>query len=139
VNVVCDSTNAFRDASQSANDASEVFVEACSPMGMDEASSLLGAKDDVMTLTMEHLSVKDRISQILERLEGLSGGIEFSALFDTAPDRLEVITTFLAILELMKMQALKVYQNVNFSTLYVYAVTDEETPAEPPLEEQLQE
>jgi segregation and condensation protein A len=98
-----------------------------------------GAKDDVMSLTMEHMSVKDRISQILVRLEGLTGGIEFHALFDAAPDRLEVITTFLAILELIKMQALKVYQNVNFSTLYVYAVTDDETPVEPPLEEQIQE
>ncbi len=98
-----------------------------------------GAKDDVMALTMEHMSVKDRINQILLRLEGLTGGIEFAALFDTAPDRLEVITTFLAILELIKMQALKVYQNVNFSTLYVYAVTDDEMPVEPPLEEQIQE
>jgi segregation and condensation protein A len=98
-----------------------------------------GIKDDVMSLTMEHMSVKDRISQILGRLEGVTGGLEFEALFDSAPDRLEVITTFLAILELIKMQALKVYQNLNFSTLYVYAVTDDDAPAQATLEEQIQE
>lgn len=98
-----------------------------------------GAKADIMSVTMEHLSVKDRINQILERLEGVRDGIEFEALFDGAPERLEIITTFLAILELIKMQALKVYQNANFGKLFVYAVTDDEVPAEPTSEELTQE
>jgi segregation and condensation protein A len=98
-----------------------------------------GAKGDIMAFTMEHMSVKDKISEILERLEGVQNGIEFEALFDRAPDRIEVITTFLAILELMKMQALKVYQNANFGKLFVYAVTDDEAPVEPTSEELPQE
>ena len=98
-----------------------------------------GAKADIMSVTMEHLSVKDRINQILERLEGVRDGIEFEALFDGAPERLEIITTFLAILELIKMQALKVYQNANFGKLFVYAVTDDEVSTEPTSEELTQE
>jgi segregation and condensation protein A len=98
-----------------------------------------GAKADVLSVTMEHLSVKDRINQILERLECVKGGIEFEALFDNAPEKLEIITTFLAILELIKMQALKVYQNTNFGKLFVYAVTDDEVSAEPTSEELTQE
>ena len=94
-----------------------------------------GAKADILSVTMEHLSVKDRINQILERLEGVKDGIEFEALFDNAPEKLEIITTFLAILELIKMQALKVYQNANFGKLFVYAVTDDEVSAEPTSEE----
>jgi len=97
------------------------------------------AKDDIMALTMEHMSVKDKINEILERLEGVKDGVEFEALFDSAPDRLEIITTFLAILELIKMQALKVYQNENFSKMYVYTVTEDETPASPYEEELTQE
>ena len=98
-----------------------------------------GAQDDIMAFTMEHMSVKDKISEILERLAGVQDGIEFEALFDNAPERIEVITTFLAILELMKMQALKVYQNTNFGKLFVYAVTDDEAPVEPTSEELSQE
>ena len=98
-----------------------------------------GAKADILSVTMEHLSVKDRINQILERLEGVKDGIEFEALFDNAPEKLEIITTFLAILELIKMQALKVYQNANFGKLFVYAVTDDEVSAEPTSEELTQE
>lgn len=94
------------------------------------------AKADIMALTMEHMSVKDKINEILERLAGIKDGIDFEALFEGAPDRLEVITTFLAILELIKMQALKVYQNDNFSKMFVYAVTEDEFP-ESPQEEQL--
>ncbi len=37
------------------------------------------------------------------------------------------------------MQALKVYQNENFSKMYVYAVTEDETTVSPPVEEQPQE
>jgi segregation and condensation protein A len=98
-----------------------------------------GAQADIMSLTMEHMSVKDRISQILERLEGVKDGIEFEALFEGVPERLDIITTFLAILELIKMQALKVYQNANFSKLYVYGVADDESPGETASEELTQE
>ncbi len=86
------------------------------------------ARADIMAVTREQMSVKDKINEILGRLESVRGGVEFEALFDTAPDRVEVITTFLAVLELIKMQALKVFQNANFGKMYVYAVTDEELP-----------
>jgi segregation and condensation protein A len=97
------------------------------------------AKDDILAVTMEHMSVKDKINEILERLEGVKDGVEFDELFDSAPDRLEVITTFLAILELIKMQALKVYQNANFSKMFVYAVTEDEAPVFPQEEKLSQE
>ena len=98
-----------------------------------------GARDDIMAFTMEHMSIQDKISEILERLAGVQDGIEFEALFDNAPERIEIITTFLAILELIKMQALKVYQNANFGKLFVYAVTDDEATVEPTSEELPQE
>ena len=33
-------------------------------------------------------------------------------------------------LELMKMQAVKIYQNNNFSTIYLYPVGEEDSPQE---------
>ncbi len=93
------------------------------------------AKADIMAVTMEHMSVKDKINEILDRLEGFKDGMEFEALFENAPDRIEIITTFLAILELIKMQALKVYQNDNFSKMFVYSVTEDDS-SEYPQEEQ---
>lgn len=97
------------------------------------------AKADILAMTMEHMSVKDKIHEILGRLEGVSDGVEFEALFDTAPNRIAIITTFLAILELMKMQALKVYQSANFTKMYVYAVTEDDRPPVPHEDEQPQE
>lgn len=95
------------------------------------------AKDAVMEISMELWSVKDKISEILQRLQDVKGNLDFEILFGEAPTRLEIITTFLAVLELIKMQAVKVYQNSSFSKIYLYAVHDEEAQTETPSPEQL--
>ena len=88
------------------------------------------AKDAVMEVFREQLSVKDKISDILQRLQDVKGKLDFETLFGETPTRLEIITTFLAVLELIKMQAIKVYQNTSFSKIYIYGVHDEEAREE---------
>jgi segregation and condensation protein A len=81
---------------------------------------------DVFEVNLEHISIKDRISEILQKLQVRQDGLEFESFFSSQPNKSEIIITFLALLELMKLQAIKVYQNINYSRIYVYPVDDQE-------------
>jgi len=62
-------------------------------------------------LTADAISVKDKISQIVEILEA-KASITFSELFSDNPDKREVIITFLAVLEMVKLTLIQIIQNV---------------------------
>ncbi len=62
-------------------------------------------------LTADEISVKDKISQIIEILEA-KASITFLELFSDNPDKHEVIITFLAILEMVKLTLIRIIQNV---------------------------
>jgi segregation and condensation protein A len=88
-----------------------------------------GEKGEAIALTLEHISIKDKISEIMQKLQDCKDGVEFESLFAGMPDKIGIITTFLALLELMKIQAIRVYQNISFSRIYVYPVDVEEANA----------
>jgi len=91
----------------------------------------------VMEVSVEKLSVKDRMNDLLLMIKGKHEGIQFEDLFNDNVTKLEIITTFLALLELMKHQALKIFQNENFSHIYVYPVEGEKFDSNLIDEEQL--
>ena len=62
-------------------------------------------------LTSDEISVKDKISQIVEILEA-KASITFLELFSDNPDKRDVIITFLAILEMVKLTLIRIIQNV---------------------------
>jgi len=62
-------------------------------------------------LTADEISVKDKISQIIEILEA-KVSITFLELFSDNPDKHEVIITFLATLEMVKLTLIRIIQNV---------------------------
>jgi len=62
-------------------------------------------------LTADEISVKDKISQIIEILEA-KASITFLELFSDNPDKRDVIITFLAILEMVKLTLIGIVQNV---------------------------
>jgi segregation and condensation protein A len=68
--------------------------------------------ESIMELTVEALTVRDRMTQILERLDRLDDPAElrFDQLFDTDRRRIAVIVTFLALLELVKIHVLGLRQ-----------------------------
>ena len=65
--------------------------------------------DDLMEVTVEKISVKDKMVEVLQKLKETQH-IIFQSLFDDLSTRYEIIVTFLAILELMKLRAVKVFQ-----------------------------
>ena len=75
------------------------------------------------------LSVSDRISGILEILNA-SESVTFDSLFTTLNTKQEVIVTFLAILELMRMQLIRSQQARQFDVIRIYTAVDRETQEE---------
>ncbi len=69
-------------------------------------------------VTREQLSVRERMSQILRRLQS-AGFREFTTLFDPARGIADLVVTFLAILELARESLLELTQQGSFAPIYV--------------------
>ena len=74
--------------------------------------------DRTMEIDRETLTVKERINYILESLQQ-DRAIRFEALFTHELSKLSVIVTFLAILELIALGLVSVFQKQAFSTLWI--------------------
>jgi segregation and condensation protein A len=81
----------------------------------------------VHEVNMEQLSVKDRINTILSCLQGKES-VAFVDLFSGGLKRNELIVTFLAMLELVKLRMVRFMQNTSHGTIWLFpAVVLEET------------
>jgi len=70
-------------------------------------------------VTLERLSVEERVQEILSLLQSGNHSILFHSLFpEQAPLRV-IIVTFLAILELVKMKRALIFQSVPFETIRI--------------------
>ncbi|MNY55793.1 Segregation and condensation protein A [compost metagenome] len=65
--------------------------------------------------------MKDRIREVVDLLKIKGGKLLFSKLFDYEMTREEIVVTFLAILELMKMKKIMCYQNQLFEDIVIQA------------------
>jgi len=72
---------------------------------------------------VERLSVTDRVNIILELLAGREN-LAFTDLFPERPERAEVVVTFLAMLELVKLRMVRLMQNRRFGMIRVYSSVD---------------
>src|SRR5213594_2451594 len=70
----------------------------------------------LIEVTADHLTVKDRMNYILERLEQESA-LPFDALFSPDEGRLVVIVTFLGLLELMRIRLVRAFQADAFGSI----------------------
>ncbi len=93
---------------------------------------LLAALKDVMArvpdarfeITPETVSITEKISQILSRLEA-ADSVLFADLFEGSTSKMQVIGTFLALLELIKTRVVKAFQIDQFGAIRITkAVTD---------------
>jgi segregation and condensation protein A len=73
----------------------------------------------VHEVNLEQLSVTDRINAILTELRGKES-IAFLDLFSDGIKRSEVIVTFLALLELVKMHMVRFMQNTHYGTIWLF-------------------
>jgi segregation and condensation protein A len=93
---------------------------------------LLAALKDVMArvpdaafeITAEAVSITEKISQILSRLES-ADSLLFTDLFENSTSKAQVIGTFLALLELIKNRMVKVFQVEEFGAIRIMKAVSE--------------
>jgi segregation and condensation protein A len=95
-------------------------TEEAGPRGFRELSvfDLLGAlkgildrlpEDTVHEVTLDKITVREKMTLLLDILR-VNGSIYFESLFAEVRSRLEVVVTFLAMLELVKVRAIRIFQ-----------------------------
>jgi len=73
---------------------------------------------DIITITKETLTVKDRMSVIMEMIEGLEA-MRFEEIFKDSRTRMQLIVTFVALLELIRLGLARAYQEKEFGNIWV--------------------
>ena len=74
-----------------------------------------------MEFTPDKISVKERITQITDILEA-KGSVTFEQLFSEQPDKAEVIVTFLAVLEMVKLTLIRIAQHLQTGVMRLFYV-----------------
>ena len=75
--------------------------------------------DQQLEFAGEGLSVRERITAIADILEA-KGSITFSELFSENPAKQEVIVTFLALLEMVKLTVIKIVQHIQTGIIRIF-------------------
>ncbi len=75
--------------------------------------------DSRVDITADSISVKDRIAQIVDVFEA-RGSITFDELFSKNSDKSEVVVTFLAILEMVKLGLVRIVQHVRSGVIRLF-------------------
>ncbi|MDO5156330.1 MAG: segregation/condensation protein A [Eubacteriales bacterium] len=75
------------------------------------------------TIEKEEINIEDRMVQIREEVRGLKG-INFRTLLESQPTRMNIIITFMSILELMKIGAITIRQEKIFGEIVIDSLDD---------------
>ena len=80
------------------------------------------ARLELQEIPGERFSVSDKIDVILQRVEA-GGRISFSDLFEAAVSRVEIVVTFIALLELIRLKQVRAIQKNIFDEIEIAAAT----------------
>jgi segregation and condensation protein A len=78
---------------------------------------------DFMEVSADTMRLKDRISQLMEILSGVSS-ITFHEIFEGKVRKMEMILTFLAILELVRLQMARAFQHQPSGIIRLYLAVE---------------
>jgi segregation and condensation protein A len=90
-------------------------------LAFQKALRRVANRNVVAKIRRDEVSVKDRMRDVLQLLRKLGGRILFSRLFDEGATRDELVVSFLALLELMKMKKISCYQHGLFDDIVIQA------------------
>jgi len=110
----------------------EITFEVALPQIMKALSDVLSRFEEVTThqVELEPVALEDKVAILRQRLME-RGRLAWSELFDGVRSRIDVIVTFMAMLELAKGGALRLQQADNFSELWLWSRAVEDAPAAP--------
>ena len=92
------------------------LIHAC-----QEVIKRVEAQEDLQEIFGERFSVSDKIEKILERV-GDGAPVRFSELFGQIVSRVEIVVTFLALLELIRLNQVRVMQRKMFDEIEIAAI-----------------
>ena len=69
-------------------------------------------------VSLEKVSVKEKIDIIIQKIS-IEGSLTFRSLFDKASSKNDIIATFLALLELVKMNKVRAFQGETFGVIRI--------------------
>jgi segregation and condensation protein A len=115
-------------------------TEEVGPRGFREVSvfELLGAlkrvidrlpKDTAHEVTLDKITVREKMTLLLEELRRRKS-VMFESLFSAVGSRMEVVVTFLAMLELVKVRAIRITQTERAGPIMIEAAADMDEAAE---------
>lgn len=76
-------------------------------------------------ISVDKFKIEDKMDYLRENIE-IGKKIPFSAISNRCSSRIEVVVTFLALLELMKLRFITVVQEQNFNEIYVERISENE-------------
>jgi segregation and condensation protein A len=83
----------------------------------------VAARENLQDIFGEHFTVSDKIEWILQRVsKGVA--LRFSELFETVASRVEIVVTFLALLELIRLKQVRATQDNPFDEIGIVSATD---------------
>jgi segregation and condensation protein A len=89
------------------------------------------APPEIVSITRETLTVKDKISMIMEMIEGKEA-VRFEDLFRDGISRVQLIITFVSLLELIRLGLARVYQEKQFGNIWVINPSSQPTAVQEP-------
>ncbi|MBI3557533.1 MAG: segregation/condensation protein A, partial [Deltaproteobacteria bacterium] len=89
------------------------------------------SRNRTKVIIRESTSIPERIAQIAKIMK-VGELTEFASIMSEEADRSEIITTFIALLELARLKKLKIYQNETFGSIYL-TLTDAVDELDPAL------
>jgi segregation and condensation protein A len=76
--------------------------------------------EEFQEISVESLNIKDKILQIMERLWE-TDSVAFHELYSPSTPRREIIVTFLALLELLRLRMIRAFQGETFGIIRVFS------------------
>lgn len=74
----------------------------------------------VLSIEREQVTLRDKLEHLYTLIAAHAGGLAFSEAFDHCRGKLELVVTFLALLELVRQQVALVSQGGPFGEIYLY-------------------
>ncbi len=75
----------------------------------------------IMHIKGREITIGDKLEEIYQRLKINPHGLAFGAVFSSSKSKIEMVITFLALLELIKGNIIRVCQKTAFEEIYLYA------------------
>ena len=92
---------------------------------LESLNGLLTRQDhEPALIERQRFNVQDKMNKIIDLLEKNNHSLEFSALITNNVSRSEIIASFLAILELMRLNRITIRQTRPFSTIFIFLRED---------------